>query len=341
MIVTAGTIVGKWEEKYVLDAVRNLSNPKKFDYYIRTFEEEFAKYIGTKYVVAISNGTAALHLALIALNIGKGDEVILPDLGFIAAANAIHYVGATPIFVDVNYFTWTINPDLVKEAITERTKAIMPVYMYGRKPDMAEIKKLGIPIIEDACPAIGTKGAGTYGIGCWSFQGAKTLAIGEGGMVTTNDKKQHDRIRKMSSHGRVNADFYYDEIGYNYRMSNIQAALGLGQLKHIDELIEKKRKINKWYGDYCSQDFDKDSIPWMNSYQADNPKGLRKYLKEKGIDTRAVFPPMSNYPMYKKRYDTGFTYIIAKTCINLPSATYLTKKDIDYVKNCIEAYNKS
>lgn len=338
MIVTAGTIVGKYEEKYVLDAVRNLSNPKKFDYYIRTFEEEFAKYIGTKYAIAVSNGTAALHLALIALGIGKGDEVILPDLGFVAAANAIRYVGATPIFVDVDFDTWTIDPVYVRYAITLKTKAILPVYMYGRKPDMDSLKSFDIPIIEDACPAIGTKGAGKYGIGCWSFQGAKTLAIGEGGMVTTNSKKEHDRIRKMYSHGRVNADFYYDEIGYNYRMSNVQAAVGLGQLKHIDQLIEKKRKIHEWYGDYCSQEFDKDSVCWMNSYQTNNRKGLREHLKLNGIDTRVVFPVMSSFPMYKTKYAAGFAEIIADTCLNLPSATYLTKKEVQYVCEQIKAF---
>jgi perosamine synthetase len=337
-IVTAGTIVTNTERKYVLDAVNNLSNPDKFDYYTRTFEEEFARYIGTKYAIAVTNGTAALHLALIALRIGKEDEVIVPDLGFVAAANAIKYVGATPVFVDVDPKTWCIDVEKAKNAINDRTKAIMPVYMYGNKPEMAKLKRLGIPLIEDACPAVGVFKAGTYGIGCFSFQGAKTLAIGEGGMVTTNSKAVHDRIRKMYSHGRVTPDFYYDEVGYNYRMSNIQAAVGLAQLKHIDNLVERKFRIHEWYGDITAQKFTSDGVPWMNSILDINPSIMRGILKKEGIDTRRVFPAMSSYPMFSPRVYNPIADGIAETGINIPSAAYLTRKEISHVKRIIEAY---
>lgn len=337
MIPTSGTIIGEKEKQRVLEAVKFLSNPEKFNYHIREFEERFAEYVGTKYAVAVTNGTSALHLSLLALGIGKGDEVILPNLGFVSAAFAVSYTGATPVFVDVNSATWTISPTEI--VVTKKTKAIMPVYMYGNMPEIGRLKVLGVPIIEDACPAIGVKGVATTEVSCFSFQGAKTLAIGEGGMLVTNNKKIYDRARKLSNLGKVNADFHYDEIGYNYRMSNIQAALGLAQLEHINELLEKKRKINQWYGEWCDQQFESVGVPWINSMTAFKRKELRDKLASEGVETRPVFPMTSSYPMYKN-VETPASEFIARCGINLPSATYLTKKDIDYVKSCLKTYYK-
>ncbi len=341
MIATAGTIVGELEKKYVVDAVSNLNNPAKFDYYIKKFEESFADYIGVSYALATTNGTSALHLAFLAMGIGKGDEVIVPNLAFVALANAISYTGATVVPVDVKIDDWTVDPEEIDRAINKKTKLIAPVHMFARTPDKQIYKRFGLPIVDDACPAVGSANAGTLAdIACFSFQGAKTIAIGEGGMLVTNNKTLYDRAKKMGNVAKTDANFNCDEIGYNYRISNIQAAVGLAQLENVDMLVENRMQIHKWYGDYCEQALESDEVCWQNTYLVEDRDKFRQHLLANTIDTRAVYPAISSYPMYKKSMQ-GVATNVAEKGVNLPSAAYLTEKDIDYVKYCIETYNKS
>ncbi len=354
MIVTAGTSTGKWEEKYVVDAVRHLGEPEKFNFYIKEFERRFAEYIGVKYAVATVNGTGALHTGLLALGVGKGDEVILPDMTYIACANVIAYTGAKPVFVDINPLTWCIDPESIKKAITKRTKAIMPVWMYGNAPDMGKIKEVvgDIPIIEDSCPAVGSycgsDHAGTIGdIGCFSFQGAKLLAIGEGGMLVTNDKKIYDKAKLFVDMYTVK-EFWQTKIGYMYEMNNVSAAVGLGQLEHVNELLIKKQLIFQWYEEELSSlypmnfcEFGDTINYWMSSIVVPNRtyrKKLREYLKNNGIDTRPFFYPISMMRMYESRYENPISHKIGLTGINLPSTVRLLEQEVKHVSSVIKYF---
>lgn len=353
MIVTAGTNITNFERKYVLDAVENLSNPKKFNEYVEKFEYEFSQFIGCKYAITVPNGTSALHLGLLALGIGKGDEVILPDMTFVASANAISYTGATPVFVDINRDTWCISSESVESAITKRTKAIMPVWTYGSMEDFTPLLKHNIPIIEDSCPAVGSywkgKHAGSIGkVGCFSFQGAKVLAIGEGGMMVTSDEDIYKRALKLRHHGKTGKEFLQDEIGYKYIMSNIQAAVGLGQLHHIKPMLDRKREIFEMYKTlnklYPMNKEGKGvaSNMWMSSIIVENRDNLRHYLEMAGIDTRPFFYPITSMgiPEYTKA-DNPVSYDIGYKGVNLPSAVHLSDGDIRYVINTIEAYSEA
>lgn len=351
-IPSAGTIVGKQEEEYVKQAVSLANDPVRFREFTDRFERKFAEFVGARYALSVSSGTAALHLAVLSLGIGKGDEVILPDMTFIACANAVSYTGARPVFADIDPFTWCLDYKSVDRRITRRTKAIMPVWMYGNSGDIQAMKEFDLPIIEDACPAVGsyfwTRHAGTIGdVGCFSFQGAKILATGEGGMLVTNNKDIYDRAKKLHSHGKGEG-WNWDEFGYMYRFSNVQAALGLAQLERIEELIARKRTINGWYQQMLSDyelDVDGDGVvsnKWMTSILHKDAPRLMKHLDSKGIETRPFFPPISSLAPYKKvngEVNNPVSYEIARFGINLPSASYLKVQDVEYVAREIRAYN--
>ena len=344
MILTSGTELTNWEYEYVLKALDNIGT-KDFNYFVPKFTEEFRKYTGAKYAVPLTNGTNALFLGLLALGIGKGDEVITPDLGYIVTANTIAQVGAKPILVDIDPLNWCISPEAISKAITKRTKAIMPVWMYGNAPQMDEIMAIAdvydLKVIEDACPAVGSfygdKHSGTWGdVGCFSFQGAKLLAIGEGGMAVTDNEQVADKIWKLATNGRsTTKEFWHDEPGYMAKLSEIQAALGLGQLKHIDELLMKKKRLVKWYregglGEINMNYEGAEPNYWMPSILVENRDKVRKYLLKKGIDTRPFFYPISEM-FYKTKYDTSNSYNIGHHGINLPSGVKLTKKQVKYI----------
>ncbi len=345
-IYTAGTTVGPKEKKYVLDAVSKMGDAKRFKNYVYRFEETFAKKIGVKHAFAVVNGTAALHLGLLAIGIGKGDEVILPDMTYVACANVIRYTGATPVFADIDPISWCLSPKSVKERITKRTKAIMPVWMYGSVPDMWQLKSFGIPVIEDSCPAYGSyygkQHAGTIGkVGAFSFQGAKVLSTGEGGMLVTDDDKINAKARKLADMGVTATEFWHDELGYMYEMAPILAAVGLGQLSHADEMVARKKEIFKRYydalsSDYQMNDYGYNSHPnfWMSSIITKDHEvrnHLREYLKKYHIDTRPFFFPISMFKMYGKKWNNPVSYEIGLHGINLPSRVDLTNKEVDFV----------
>jgi perosamine synthetase len=359
LILTAGPSMSAREAGYALDAVRNGWNDRHSDY-LNRFSQSFADYVGTKYALPTSSCTGALHLSLLALGIGPGDEVIVPDLTWVATANAVAYTGATPVFADVEEDSWCLDPAAFEAAITPRTKAVMPVHMYGHPARMDAIvavaRQHGIKIVEDAAPSIGAEVAGrrtgSFGdAAAFSFQGAKLLVAGEGGMLVTDDEELYERAKYLWNMGHE-GDFWIGETGWKYRLSNVQAAIGLGQLERVDELVEAKRRIFDWYaeeldgvaGITLAREADwARSIYWMTSIRL-HPEaglsrdGLRSALLEAGVDTRPVFPAISRYPMWTPRQEPGrVAHAIGSEGINLPSGVKLGRHQVARVGEAIRA----
>ncbi|MEW5895960.1 MAG: GNAT family N-acetyltransferase [Candidatus Omnitrophota bacterium] len=358
-ILTAGPLIGGREVFYVNDAARNGWN-EQWSGYLTRFEKKFAEYIGVKYALATSSGTGALHIALLALDIGPGDEVIIPDLTWVATGQAVNYVGAVPVFADVQKLTWCLDPDSFKKQITNKTKAVMPVHLYGHPSRMDEIlpiaKKYGIKVVEDAAPSIGAevngKRTGSFGdFAMFSFQGAKLTVTGEGGILLTNDDKLYEKARKIWDQGRRPGTFWIDEVGWKYKMSNVQAALGLGQLEHVEQLVAAKRQIFSWYEEFLSDcpyiELNREaawarSIYWMSSIllNADAPlnrEELIRSLKDNKIDSRPVFPSMSLFDFWpKKQRSQENAFYIGNHGINLPSGVCLKREEVKYVCDTIK-----
>jgi len=356
-ILTAGPSISSREIVYVNKAVSlgwNLNHSK----YIKLFEEKFAQSVGSKYAMTTSSCTGALHLSLLSLGIGPGDEVIVPDITWVATASAVAYVGAKPVFADVDPVSWNITVESIQKVLTNKTKAIIPVHLYGFGAPMPEIvsfaKLNNLFIVEDAAPAIGTeidgRFAGTFGqFGCYSFQGAKLLVTGEGGMLVSNDEDLMKKAWKIQDHGRKPGTFWIEELGYKYKMNNITAALGLAQIERVDVQIEKKREINNLYKELLSSSdqlsFQEEllktkSICWMTSIQFTKTSGLdinflAKYLGENGVDTRPVFPTIHSYPMWKVDIENPVASYISSNSINLPSGVALTHESVVKISNLI------
>jgi perosamine synthetase len=347
------------EKKYVNECIDTswISSRGRF---VNEFETRFAERIGVEHAVSVSNGTVALHLAMMALGIGPGDEVIVPTLTYVASANAVSYTGATPVFVDSLRDTWQIDPEDVRRHITPRTRAIMPVHLYGQACDMdalAEIaKEFRLFIIEDCAEAIGSeyKGrhVGTYGdISTFSFFGNKTMTTGEGGMVTSNDKTLIERARHLKGQGlAAHREYWHDVVGYNYRMTNIQAAIGLAQLERVDSFISRKQALAERYREGLSgvpvelhrQAPDTVHSYWMVSIlveRADLRDPLRKRLADAGVETRPLFYPLHTMPMYSKNYRKhSVAEDLAWRGINLPSWPRLVDRDIDHIIETIKKF---
>jgi perosamine synthetase len=355
MILTAGPSITEKEVGYVLDAVRNGWN-SGWDGYIQRFEKAFADYVGTRHALSTSSCTGALHLSLLGLGVGPGDEVIVPEISWVATASAVKYCGAEPVFVDIDEATWCMDVDRAREAITHKTKAIVPVHIYGHPTDMTKVtplaREFGLAVMEDAAPALGAevngrKVGGLGDVACFSFQGAKIMTTGEGGMLCCNDETLYERIHFLWDHGRdKHIPFQISEVGYKYKMSNLQAAMGLGQLERIEELVGKKRIIYGWYKQRLADMPEivlnaeatwARSIYWMSSVVlGDKARVGRddviKGLKERGVDSRPFFPPMSSFPMFKScAAENPVAYRVSKNGINLPSGHNLTEDEIERV----------
>ena len=346
------------EKKYVNDCLEStwISSKGK---YVNLFEENFSKFTNIKHSTVVSNGTVALHLALLALGIGEGDEVIVPTFTYIASVNAIAYVNAKPVFIDSDPVTWQIDPSKIREKISRKTKAIMAVHIYGHPCEMNEIKKIAkeknLLVIEDCAEAIGTyfqnKHAGNFGdIATFSFFGNKTITTGEGGMVCTNDSKLYDLVVRLKGQGLAKGkEYFHDIIGYNYRMTNICAALGFAQLERINEILKEKERLITEYKKNL------ESIPvsihqevgnvkhsyWMFTILAASEKErdkLRKHLSENGIETRPTFHPVHTMPMYLEKIKFPVAEDLGKRGINLPSYPDLTNKDIQFITSKISSF---
>ncbi|ABD41833.1 DegT/DnrJ/EryC1/StrS aminotransferase [Methanospirillum hungatei JF-1] len=352
------------EKKYVMNCLDTSWISSKGEY-INLFENSFANFINITYATSVCNGTIALDLALMALGIGPGDEVIVPTLTYVASANSIVHVGATPVFVDSKESHWQMDTSDVIRKITPKTRAIMAVHLYGHPCDIIELKKIcteyGLFLIEDCAEAIGTyyqdKHVGTFGdIATFSFYGNKTITTGEGGMVVTNDEELYKRSYHIKTQGLVqDAEYWHDTIGYNYRMTNICAAIGLAQLENINLIIRKKRNIAELYKKNIKTlnlpiQFHEEIYPAIHSYwmfsimvsKKDDKENLRFFLKNKGIETRPVFHPIHKMPMYNKRYAKfPVAESISERGINLPSSPNLSDNDISTICNIIHEYYKS
>ncbi|HEX4000566.1 MAG TPA: DegT/DnrJ/EryC1/StrS family aminotransferase [Pirellulales bacterium] len=358
-ILTAGPTISQREIDYVLDAVKNGWNEHWSDYLVR-FEQSFAQYVGTRFAMATSSCTGALHLSLLALGIGPGDEVIVPEVTWVATASAVSYTGATPVPVDVDPTTWCIDPASAEQAITPQTKAIVPVHLYGHPADMKAIRKLadehGLKVLEDAAPALGAEieghKVGSFGdLACFSFQGAKIMTCGEGGMLVTSDESLYERARFLNDHGRdPHRPFVISEFGYKYKMSNLQAALGLAQLERLEEMIAKRRLIFQWYRRRLNGVADlamnverywARNIYWMTSVVLGDRFAVTRDevmagLRERGVDSRPFFPPLSSFPLFESRKTANpAAYRVAMRGINLPSGHNLTEVDVDRVCNSL------
>lgn len=361
MIPIAEPSLGEKELEYLTDCLKSGWISSLGGYIVR-FEEKFSRYCGARYGLATSSGTTALHLALATLGIGPGDEVLIPTLTFIATANAVVYCGAKPVFVDSEPSTWNMDPSRIEEKITPRTRAIIPVHVYGHPCDMDPILEIarmhGLFVIEDAAEAHGAqyKGrkVGSLGdFGCFSFYGNKIITTGEGGMVLTNDEKLAKKASLLRDHAMSEEKRYWHlEIGFNYRMTNLQAAIGLAQMEKIESFIEKKRQNAALYNQLlsgvrglslpCEAEWAR-SVYWMYSVLIEDDFGLSRdevmaRLREKGIDTRPFFYPLHTQPPYyvnEKKESYPVAEEMARKGINLPSAVTLNREEIAYIAETI------
>jgi len=332
--------------------------------YIDQFEAEFARYCGTRYALAVSNGTTGLHLALETLGLKPGDEVIVPDLTFVATANAVAYTGATPVLADVDPDHLCLDPAAVRALITPRTKVIMPVHLYGHPADMDALNEIanahGIAVIEDAAEAHGAeyKGRRVGGLGkcgVFSFYGNKVITTGEGGMITTDDEAFWQRAKRLRDHAMSpTRRYFHEDRGFNYRITNLQAALGVAQLERIDEFLNRRAEIMDWYRQVIPvsdgirlnrvRNWAK-SAYWMVCLEVDafdvaRREEFMQLLKARGIDSRPYFCAMSTMPMYEqatppvagRKADTG---------LNLPSYFEMTKADVQRIGSEVNGILKS
>jgi dTDP-4-amino-4,6-dideoxygalactose transaminase len=354
MILTAGPSISAREASYAFDAAKYGWNDQ-WAKYLKAFEQSFAQYIGAKYALATSSCTGALHLALAALDIGPGDEVIVPDITWVATGNAVLYVGATPVFADVDPETWTLDPESFRSKITPRTKAVMPVHLYGHPCRMDEILKIanehGLSVVEDAAPSIGAevlgRRTGSFGhFAAFSFQGAKLAVTGEGGMLLTNDDELYKKVYTIWDQGRVPGTFWIAHRGWKYKLANTLAAIGLGQLERNDAMVEAKRRVFRWYEEglagvpHLSLNREASwarSIYWMTSILVHESSpisrdDLMKELKARKVDTRAVFPAISQYPIWPTPQTPQPNALrIGLRAINLPSGVCLAREEVAYV----------
>lgn len=348
----------EFERQNVIDAYDSswISSTGK---YIDLFEQNFSKYIGSKFGVAMSNGTTAIHIALEVLNIGKDDEVIVPDLTFAATINAVLHAGAKPVIVDINKENWCISPESIEKAITSKTKAIIPVHLYGMPCEMDRImdisKKYGLYVIEDCAEAHGAsfkeKKVGSIGhIGCFSFFANKIITTGEGGMCVTNDENIMKKLRILRDHGMSKEKkYFHEEIGYNYRMTNIQAAIGVAQLDRIEQILLERDTISKLYKTYLqgieeisTQPACKEgkNVNWLFplTIEINYRDTLMEKLKEHGIDSRAFFYPLSRMPIYKEySKDISESLKVSLKGFNLPTYIGLTEGDINEIVKSIRS----
>jgi len=347
-------MLGKEEEKLVLEVLRsgNLVQGKK----VEEFEDKFAEYIGVKHAIATNSGTSALHTALLAAGIGKNDEVITTPFTFIASVNSISYCQAKPVFADISEEDFNIDEGLIEKAITKNTRAIMPVHLYGNPCDMDTIQKIAgrhnLLIIEDACQAHGAefknKKAGSFGIGCFSFYPSKNMTTGEGGMITTNDEAIAEKCRLIRNHGQK-IRYYHEMIGYNYRMTDLAAAIGIGQLKKLEQ-FNKKRIEN---AAYLTKRLSK--LKWLVTPKA-NPNSehvfhqytlritgkkrdqVAEILSKKRIGNSVYYPvPVTLQEPYKNlKIKMPVSEKMAKEVISIPVHPALSNEELDYIAKAFE-----
>jgi perosamine synthetase len=346
------------EREYVLECLDSgwISGSGKF---VDRFEEEFARFCGARYAVTVANGTVALHLALLAAGVAPGDEVIVPDLTYVATANAVTYCGGRVVLADVDPLTWCLDPDDVKRKVTRATRAIIPVHLFGHPADMDPILNLartcGLKVIEDAAEAHGAtykdRPVGSLGdVATFSFYGNKIITTGEGGMITTNNDQMAAQIRQLRGQGMdPRRRYWFPIVGYNYRMTNVQAAIGLAQLEHVNWFVERRRAVAAAYKHH----FDRSEITlpheaaWARNvfwlYSVCLPPRVNRdrvmlAMAERGIETRPFFFPTHVTPSYAEpdgdaRYPV--TTDVSSRGISLPSSASLGDEDIGMISRAL------
>jgi perosamine synthetase len=330
--------------------------------FIGEFEAEFARYLGTRHAIAVSNGTVALHAALVGLGVERDDEVIVPTMTFVSTANAVAYCGAKPILVDSEPRTFNVDPALIERAITPRTRGIIPVDLYGHPADMDPILKIarkrGLFVLEDAAEALGAtyrgRGAGSLAdVATFSFFGNKTITTGEGGMIVTDNDELAARIRIIKGQGMdPKQRYWFAQLGYNYRMTNVAAAIGLGQLEQIDTHLAKRDAVRRWYDELLAplsarvrrpieEPWVKSSY-WMYTVSledrvAASRDDVMRAMADRGVETRPVFYPMHVMPVFREpdgRYPVAEWY--GARGISLPTHALLSRNDVAYVVAVLE-----
>lgn len=359
IIQITGPSITQKEIKYVAQAAKDGWN-ENYRKYINLFEKKFSAYINRKYALATSSCTAALHLSYLSLGLKKGDEVIVPNISWIATIEPLYYIGAKPVFVDIRPDTWCIDPQKIEEKITKKTKALVVVDLYGQIADMNRIlkiaKKHNLKIIEDAAEAVGSeyygKKAGSFGdVSCFSFHTTKTIVTGEGGMLLADDKDIIERARYFYDHCKDPKKIFWNlEIGYKYKMSNLQAACGIAQIERVTELIKKKRKVFSWYKKRLSnvsglqlnieQPHTKNTY-WMVTVIFDkkynvNKEKLMKEFSKYNIEIRPFFYPLSSLPAINCKADTPVSFDISSRGVNFPCGQNITENQVDYICKCLK-----
>lgn len=330
--------------------------------YVQQFETKFSEFLGGSIALAVSSGTAALHLALKALDIGRGDEVIVPDLTFAATANVVLHCGATPVLADVDRSTWNIDPNGIEQCVSERTRAIIPVHLYGHPCDMDQINEIAhrhrLKVIEDCAEAQGARYrgqlVGTLGdIGCFSFFSNKVMTTGEGGMVTTSNAEIADRLRLLRDHGMRRGRRYWHEVaGFNYRMTNLQAAVGVAQMERISRFIKRRQEIGERYIENLKmvpglvmpprQPW-AETIYWIFSMLVETQTAgisrdeLATELEARGIETRPFFFPLHVQPPYADSGEFAVSSCLSSQGISLPSGNEIASEEIDRVCDTVRA----
>ena len=349
------------EKKYVLDCLDTTwisSNGK----YVNLLEEELAKFCDVKHAIVTCNGTVSLHLVLVALGLQPGDEVIVPNVTYIATANTVKYCGATPVFVDCEPDTWNIDPKKIEGKITSRTKGIMPVHLYGHPCDMDPImelaKKHNLWVLEDAAEAHGAKYkgrvVGSIGTaGSFSLFGNKIITTGEGGFITTNDDELAKRIRILRAQGQsLTQRYWFTDVGFNYRMTNIAAAIGLGQIEKVQDHLDARQRVASLYKKYLGGISSSllvlpvekpyaHHVFWMYTVRLGDQvkmgrEEFRNKLLERGIETRPVFHPMTEMPPYEDKNSVFENSALASRGVNLPTHENLTEEDIKFICSAIK-----
>jgi perosamine synthetase len=331
------------ERRYLLDAYDSGYVSAKGGFITR-FEDEFAHFHGSKRAISCSNGTSALHLALLSLGIGRDCEVIIPSLTFIATKNVVIYSKAVPVVVEVDPDTLCIDVEKVERAISVRTRAIIAVHLYGNPCEMKKLLELctkyRIHLIEDSAQAFGSrygdKYCGSMGtIGCFSFYGNKTITTGQGGMIITQSDIIADRIRHLENQAMI-YPYHHNMVGYNYRMTNLEAAIGLAQVERADELIKKKLHIHSYYRRYLKDmAFQKsyentNPVFWMTVIKVEDRNEFMNHLNVKGIETRPCFEPMNENMLIQKK--------LSEQWVCLPSGPDINNKELKYIVEVINDY---
>lgn len=359
MIPIASPIIGNEEKQGVLEVLDSgmLAQGTR----VGALEDAFADYCGVEHAVATSSGTTALHLALLANGIGEGDEVITSPFTFISSANTILFTGARPVFVDIDPVTFNIDPAQIEAAITSRTKAIVPVHLFGLTADMGAITEIadmhGLAVIEDACQAHGAeyrdKRAGTFGTGCFSFYPTKNMTTGEGGMITANDEEVAKKCRSARQHG-MHRRYYHEELGYNFRMTDVHAAIGLAQLAKLEQFNDARIANARFLTEYLLEGMVTPSVPEghrhvFHQYTVRIPGGRRdtlaEHLKANGVGYGIYYPvPIHRQIFYTETlgYDVRLPEAerAAAEVLSLPVHPALSQEDLDTIVQVVNGYTR-